>query len=117
MPTFEIFQNENGLVKSIKIYSLAKDLHSFISQVILQVVVRTLAKTDPEFLEFLKEIERKNPDISTNGDNQGKYSVTYEGDAVKGKEHDANKNKSTSDIASKSIRYDMRRMKTVNKLM
>jgi predicted transcriptional regulator len=107
MPTFEIFQNENGLVKSIKIHSLARDLHSLISQIVIQVVIRTLAKTDPKFLEFLKEIERKKPDKSTNGDNQGKYSVTYEEDAVKGKEHDPNKNKSTSDNASKSIRYDM----------
>jgi hypothetical protein len=65
---FDINQNDNGLVKSIKIRSLAQDLHSLVSQIVLQIAIRTLVKTDPEFLEFLKEIERKSTTKFTNGD-------------------------------------------------
>jgi hypothetical protein len=52
MPIFEIVSKENGLIKSIKIDNLAKDIQDLILSVILQVIVRTLEKLILSFSSF-----------------------------------------------------------------
>jgi predicted sugar kinase len=68
MPTFEIVRKDDGTIKRIIIDNLAEDLQKMTRGVILQVITRTLEKSDTNFIEYLKELRRQIADYYKDND-------------------------------------------------
>ena len=108
MPIFEIIRGEKEFIKSINVDNLAKDLQNMIIRVILHVIVRTLMRTNSQFLEFLEKIKKtmqlQNDVKDKNDDNTEPYFENEEN--KKGERTSIDKTEMNYD---NSIKYDFLR--------
>jgi hypothetical protein len=108
MPIFEIIRDENGFIKSINIENLAKDVQNIIISVILHVIVRTLMRTNSQFLEFLDKIRKtmqlQNKVKDKNEGNTGRHFENEDTNKVEGSS--TNKTEKNYD---NGIKYDFLR--------